>query len=160
MENVTLKVQVGSVAVEVTGSQEYAEKKLDELLQKYTGFKVSEQKITHSQTSNTDSVQKTTKALAPNEFIRKMAPKTQVDRGLALSYYLEYHSSLESFTTAELADICKKAKQPAFTNISDVVGQLVSRGLLMGAGDKDGKRAYSLTTSGEEQIEILLGKQD
>lgn len=160
MENVTLKVQVGSVAVEVTGSQEYAEKKLEELLQKYTGFKVNEQKIPNAHIAHNDSLQKATKGLAPNEFIRKIAPKTQVDRGLALSYYLEYHSSLESFTTAELSDICKKAKQPAFTNISDVVGQLVARGLLMGAGDKDGKRAYSLTTTGEEQIELLMGKQE
>lgn len=160
METVTLKVQVGSVAVEVTGSQEYAEKKLDELLQKYTGFKVSEQKAIPAHSHQASIGQKSTKGLAPNEFIRKFAPKTQVDRGLALSYYLEHHQSLESFTTAELADICKKAKQQAFTNISDVVGQLVSRGLLMGAGDKDGKRAYSLTTTGEEQVEMLLSKQE
>jgi hypothetical protein len=157
MENVTLKIQVGHVSVEVTGEPDYAEKKVEELLEKYTGFKIGEQKVAHSAQSH--APQKIEKGLAPNEFIRKIAPKTQVDRGLALSYYLEQYSSLDSFTTAELADLCKKAKQPAFTNISDVVGQLVSRGLLMGSGDKDGKRAYSLTTSGEEQVEALLNKQ-
>lgn len=49
-EKIVLKVQIGNFSVEVTGSAEYAEKKLDDLIQKYDP---SHRKDSHTQTTTT-----------------------------------------------------------------------------------------------------------
>ena len=151
MNNVTLKVQTGNVSIEVTGEQVFAEKKLEELLYR---FDFSNRQPEHSPNTTFKATQK--KLISHSEFLKQLTPKTQMDKALALSYYLEKYSSQESFTTSELSEACKKSKQPNFSNISDCVAKLVSQGLLMNVDDKDGARAYSLTTTGEKQIEGLL----
>ena len=93
--------------------------------------------------------------MAAAEFLRKAGHKNQSDRALTLADYLEKLDAKPSFTTTELGEMGKTVKYP-FTNISDTVAKLVSRGLMMSSGDKDGQRAYALTASGEEYIESLI----
>jgi DNA-binding MarR family transcriptional regulator len=85
----------------------------------------------------------------------KVAHKNQTDRGLVLGYYLEHMTGQPSFTTSELGELGIQTRQP-FSNISDIVSRLVSRGLMMSSGDKEGQRAYSLTASGEEYVESTI----
>lgn len=63
---------------------------------------------------------------------------------------------MESFNTADLTEIGRVAKQPKFTNISDTVAKLVQQGQLMGAGERESKRVFVLTTTGEECVENFL----
>lgn len=151
-EKIVLKIQIGHFSVEVTGSVEYAEKKLDELIEKY-----GPSQRTDSQTQTTiTTTGKGGKTLSPSEFTKKVSPKNQPEKALALAYYLEKYKSMENFTTADLTDIGREAKQSKFTNISDTVAKLVQQGQLMGAGEREGKRAFVLTTSGEDFVENLL----
>lgn len=149
-EKIVLKVQIGNFSVEVTGSVEYAEKKLDDLIQKYDP---SHRKDFHTQiTTNAGGG----KPLSPSEFIKKVSPKNQSERALVLAHYLEKVKNMESFNTADLTEIGRVAKQPKFTNISDTVAKLVQQGQLMGAGERESKRVFVLTTTGEEYVENLL----
>ena len=155
MEKVTLKVQYGNFSVEVSGPENYAEKKLDELLKKYGNVQKA-----HEPTSPAEKklVTASSKKISPAEYIKKESPKSQADRALLLWYYLEKLESRENFSTNELTEINKIAKQSRFTNISDTVAKLVKQGLMMGSGETDGKRAFTLTTSGEEAVEALSSK--
>lgn len=155
MSDVTLKLTMGSFSVEVTGPEEYADKKLEELVSKYLGaVKAAGPEARTPPTLLGQGGKK----LAPAEFLRKLPHKNQPDRATALAYYLEKFDGQPSFTTGELGTLGQTAKSP-FGNISDVVAKLVSRGLMMSAGDREGQRAYALTASGEEYVESLLESQ-
>jgi len=151
-EKIVLKVQLGHFSVEVTGSVEYAERKLDELIQKYGPSHAMD---LHTQTE-IPATGKGGKPLSSSEFIKKVSPKNQAEKALALAHYLEKVKNMESFTTADLTEIGREAKQSKFTNISDTVARLVQQGQLMGAGEREGKRVFVLTTTGEEYVENLL----
>lgn len=150
-EKVVLKVQIGNFSAEVAGSADYAEKKLDELIQKY-----SPPRGLDSHTQVTIPTNAKGKPLSPSEFIKKVSPKNQSEKALVLAHYLEKVKNMESFTTADLTEIGQDAKQTKFTNISDTVAKLVQQGQLMGAGQRENKRVFVLTTTGEEYVENLL----
>lgn len=152
MADVTLKVTVGSITVEVTGPQEFAEKKFQELVIQYLG---SGRSGTAETKASPVPLESGGKRLAPGEFLRKADAKNQPDRAMALAYYLERVEQMQSFTTGELGEKAREAKYP-FGNVSDSVYKLTARGLMMSAGDKDGARAYALTASGEQYVEAML----
>ena len=152
MADVTLRITVGAVTVEVTGPQEYAETKFQELVTLY----LSPAKPGVSEAKATPLLVETGgKKLAPGEFLRQVAAKNGPDRALVLAYYLERVEQMPSFTTGELNEKAREAKYP-FSNVSDVVYKLASRGLMMSAGDKEGARAYALTASGEQYVESMI----
>jgi hypothetical protein len=153
MPNVTLKLVIGSFSVEVTGPQQYADRKLEELIGRYVSSSV--RSATQDPSSSRALKQSAGKKLSPPEFLKKLKSANQTDRAVALGYFLERLESQTNFTTSELRDLGRKAKNP-FTNVSDSVARLVARGLMMSAGEKDGQRAYALTASGEEYVESML----
>lgn len=152
---VTLKLSVGSFSVEVSGPAKYAEKKLEDLISKYLSGSIKSPSTDSATTSSSSHQQvggKKKKGSAP-EILRKVS--NQTDRALLLGYYLERMENQSSFTTGELASTGRTAKY-SFTNISDSVARLVSRGMMMSAGEKEGQRAYTLTATGEEYAENII----
>ena len=154
MGDISIKIQIGGFAVEVSGPQKYAEKKFAELLGKYGPVRQGQE------APATGTGKSKGKPVSPSEFIKKLKPKNQTERTLALAYFMEKQMNLASFTTTEIVEINKTAKQSPFTNISDTVAKAVSQGLMMGAGEKDNKRTYALTTTGEESVEAALSPKD
>src|SRR5207247_5003033 len=153
MADVTLRVTIEAASVEVTGSEEYAERKLEELLDKYLGM--TKPGVSAEARPAPIPLETGGKRLSVGEFMRRITSKNLTDRALGLAYYLEKVEGASSFTTGELAAKGKEAKYP-FANISDVVARLAARGLMMSAGDKESQRAYALTASGEQVIESML----
>lgn len=151
MADVTLKLTLGNFSVEVTGPAEYAEKKLEELVNKYVG---AGRQLPPEEKRLPVKTEKAGKKLTATEFLKQVAHKTQYERAMVLGYYLEQMKAQESFLTTEVGQLGREAKRP-FGNISDIVSKLVSRGLMMSAGDKEGQRAYTLTASGEEYVESM-----
>ncbi len=156
MPNVTIKVQLGNFSVEVTGPEKYVENKIEEFIAKHKKNNLGDSMVIPSAAQ---AVSKPIdKALAPSEFIRKkVSPKSQADLALALAYFLENNLDKPNFTTSDIAELCKNAKQSKFTNISDTVSKLVKQGLMMGAGEnEENKRTFALTTSGEDIVLNLI----
>jgi hypothetical protein len=154
MANVTLKLTIGTFSAEVSGPAKYAEKKLEDLIAKYLSTSVK--------SGASDSSSSTSSLLQPSSGKKKRSPSeilkragNQTDRALLLGYYVEKVDAQPSFTTTELRALGTQAKY-SFTNISDSVGSLVGRGLMMSAGEREGHRAYTLTATGEEYAESLL----
>src|SRR5437879_1635833 len=131
MPDVTVKLAIGNFSVEVTGESDYVDKKIDELVNRFLSGRPSssEDTVPLSKLLEATGGKKT----SPAEFLRQSGAKNQMDRALLLGYYLEKTAGASSFTSTELAQLGRDAKQP-FTNPSDLVAKLTSRGLMMSAG--------------------------
>ncbi len=153
MSDVTVKLAVGNFSVEVSGEKEYVDKKIDELATRF----LSSWKSASSEPAAAAGGPLETggKKTSPAEFLKRATAKNQSDRALLLGYYLERFAGTSSYTSPEIGQLGKDAKQP-FANPSDTVAKLTARGLMMSAGDKEGTRAYALTASGEAYVESLL----
>jgi hypothetical protein len=158
MPEVTVKVMIGGFSVEVAGPQEYVDQKIGELVERFLPPQLRSPSAPEAgSTSALLTADAAGKALSPAEFLRKISHTNQLDRALALGYYLEKMRNVQSFTTKELLELSKEVKYP-FANISESVSRLVGRGLMMTAGDKEGARAYSITATGEQMIDSMPAK--
>ncbi len=155
MASVTMRVRVGEYELEVTGPSDFVESKIEDFLKRQKSIPVidtekSSPHLTHQ------VAPKGTKEMSVAQFIKKVAPKSDVDRVLAAGYFLEKFKNEEKFTAAEASRIIRDAKTQPPINPNDSVNKNIKKGYVMAAGDKDGKMAFVLTTDGEEAIESLL----
>jgi hypothetical protein len=157
MPDVTIKLAIGVFSVEVTGSEEYADQKLNELVEKFLPPQLRNAAPLADSPPQAEITDTSGKKLSPAEFLRTLSHTNQLDRALALGYYLEKVRSMSNFTTKELLELSREVKYP-FANISESVSRLVGRGLMMSAGDKDASRAYALTATGEQMIDSMATK--
>ena len=155
MPDVTLKLTLGSFAVEVSGPQEYADAKFEELVARYTSGKGASGSESRPQSQASSSMEVQGKKLSASELIKKSNARNQSDIAVVLGYFMEKNSGIASFTSTELGNLAKETKRP-FANSSDLVAKLTARGLMMSAGEKEGQRAYAITASGEEYVESML----
>jgi len=157
MANVTIKLTVGAFSAEVAGPQEYAEQKLNDLVEKYFPPQLKTSPVAETQPASAVVSDAAGKKLSPAEFLKKISHTNQLDRALALGYYLEKVGGANSFTTKEILELSRQVKYP-FANVSESVSRLIGRGLMMSAGDKEGGRAYALTATGEQMIDSMASK--
>lgn len=93
------------------------------------------------------------KKLSIREFLLQRPPTTDIQRTLAVGYFLETHAGLASFTKAELEKGYSDAKEPAPSNIGVNIKHCIKQGHMMEAGEKkNNKMAYELTRSGEQFV--------
>ena len=99
-----------------------------------------------------DHVPRTKKSSA-KEFLLTKNPKTDTQRLLALGYFLEYMSGMDSFNINDLESAFRAAKEKPPGNINDVVNKNIARGFLMDVAiRKDSKKAWCLTSTGEQYL--------
>jgi hypothetical protein len=97
------------------------------------------------------------KDVSPGEFIRQFGFKKHTDLVLAFGFYLEKHSGLACFSSADINNCYYEAKLES-SNTSQMIIQNIKRGYLMqakvkGEEAKRGKgQLFRLTNSGEEHL--------
>ena len=156
-KSVTMRVRVGDNELEVTGPTAFVEKKISDFLENQkdlpvrgvVGASPREAKVPSGRVSSA-------KKLSVAQFFKQVAPRTDVDRTLAAGYYLETFQGEENFTAGEVRNAIQKAKIPPPKNPNETIAKNIKKGLMMSAGDKEGKMAFVLTTDGEETIKDLL----
>jgi len=160
MAEATVKLTFGSFSVEVSGSPDYVDKKLEELLKTYgPSGRLASAESRSAAPLALPGADATGKKIGPGEFSDESSQQ-QSKRPSALPRLLPGKvEEMQSFTTGDLGKVAREAKRK-FANISDVVAKLAARGLLMSVGNKEGHRAYSLTASGEEYVEKSESKTD
>lgn len=153
--SVTMRVRIGDNELEVNGPSDFVEKKVAEFLEQQKSLPLVG--TPKSSPHHLEPAIKSTKDISIAQFFKRMTLQSHADRFLAAGYYLEKKENMEKFTAAELSERVRTgAKKPLPKNPNDVVNGNVKRGLMMSAGDKDGKIAFVLTSDGEEAIETLL----
>ena len=94
------------------------------------------------------------KQQSPKEFLMVKAPKSVVEKTLALGYYYEIVTGQGAFNISDLEALFRSAKEKLPTNMSDMANKNVKKGHVMEhATKKDDKRAWVLTATGERYVE-------
>jgi len=94
------------------------------------------------------------KELSIKEFILERRPTNDVERTLAIGYFLERFTGATSFNVDDLARQFEHAKEPTPDNINHKVFLNVKKGHMAEAREKkDSKKAWMLTNSGESFVE-------
>ena len=94
------------------------------------------------------------KELSIKEFILLKKPNSDVQKTLAIGYYLEKLQGFSSFTVQDLENSFRRAKEQVPQNIQDKIQKNVRKGHMDEATEKkDNKKAYILTSSGERAVE-------
>lgn len=100
------------------------------------------------------------KELSIKEFILLKKPKGDVQRTLAVGYYLEKYENLSLFNVKDLEKGFRSAKERVPGNINDKAYQNIKRGYMMEAEEKkDDLKAWVLTNSGERYVENGFKKE-
>jgi len=153
VRNVTMRVRIGDNELEVSGPTGFVEKKIAEFVE-LNKEKPLVRKVASGVSQKTPE---SMKKMSPSQFFKKTVPQTSVDRVLAAGYYLEKFQNNESFTANDVRETIRSAKRNPPTNTNDAINSNIKKGLIMSAGDKEGIRAFVLTSDGEDTINELLG---
>ena len=97
---------------------------------------------------------KDSKELSVKEFIIANRPSNDVEKTLAIGYYLERFVGMTAFNVDDLGRYFQLAKEATPQNINDKVNLNIKKGHMAEAkGKKDKKKAWMLTNSGEKFVE-------
>jgi hypothetical protein len=101
------------------------------------------------------------KKMSPKEFLMTKILKTEMQKTLALAYYIEYLGGMECFNVTDLEAVFRSAKERLPKNMNDAVNKNIARGFLMEAVEKkDNKKTWVLTSTGEKCVEEDLKKSN
>jgi len=100
------------------------------------------------------------KKISLKEFLLSKNPKDDVQKTLAIGYYLEKYEGLTSFNTKDLEEGFRVAKEKIPKNINYKVIRNIQQGYMMEAKEeKDNLKAWNLTSSGERFVENGFKKE-
>lgn len=94
------------------------------------------------------------KKISIKEFILQKQPKNDVQRALAIGYYLENYQGFSCFNFRDVRHGFRRARERVPTNVADKIQQNIAKGHMMEANEeKDGLKAYVLTNNGARFVE-------
>lgn len=94
------------------------------------------------------------KKLSIREFILSKKPKDEVQKTLAIGYYLEEYDGLASVNVKDLENGFRRGREKVPDNINYKVIRNVHKDYMMEAEDKkDDRKAWYLTNQGREHVE-------
>jgi polyhydroxyalkanoate synthesis regulator phasin len=94
------------------------------------------------------------KGISVKEFIISSKPSGDVQKTLAIGYYLEKYEKMASFNVDDISRHFQLAKESTPQNINDKINMNIKKGHLMEADSKkDNKKAWVVTNTGEQFLE-------
>ncbi|MBK1867307.1 hypothetical protein [Taklimakanibacter albus] len=91
--------------------------------------------------------------LSAKEFLLTKNPKSEVQKVVALAFFLEHQEGVDVFNVSDLEAAFRSARERLPKNLNDAVNKNVARGFLMEASSKkDAKKAWQLTSTGERFV--------
>ncbi len=101
-----------------------------------------------------DTAASPAKKLSVKEFILLKIPSGDVQKTLAIAYYLEKNESMQSFNVKDLGHYFQLAKEPVPENLNDKINMNIKRGYVMEAKEKkENKKAWVITNTGEQFVD-------
>ena len=100
------------------------------------------------------------KRMSIQEFLLSKKPKNDVEKTLAIGYFLEKYENLEFFNKNDLEKSFKKAKVPPPQNINDKVNANIKKGYIMEVDEKkENLKCWCLSQSGTMYCENNFKKE-
>lgn len=99
------------------------------------------------------------KKMSAKEFLLTKNIGSELQRAVALAFYLERQEGMTSFNVADLENAFRAAREKLPKNLNDAVNKNIARGFLMEAAEKkDSKKAWQLTATGERFVETEMSR--
>ncbi len=98
------------------------------------------------------------RSLSITEYVLEKKPSDDNQRTLVLANYLEVYRSQADFTSDELRQVFIDSRLKVPSNISDKIGKCVQKGQIMPVGERDGKKTWCLTMTGQAVVKEGFGK--
>ena len=76
------------------------------------------------------------KKMSAKEFLLTKSVQSELQKVLALAYYLEHQEGLASFNVPDLEGVFRSAREKLPKNMNDAVNKNIARGFLMAAAEK------------------------
>ncbi len=121
---------------------------IEELLQRDTG----------EPTDRSDVARHQQRPLSITEYVLEKKPTDDNQRALVLADYLETQKGQDGFTSDELRQAFVDSRLRVPSNVSDKIGKSVQKGHLMPYGEREGKKAWRLTMTGQRVVEEGFGE--
>jgi hypothetical protein len=100
------------------------------------------------------------KKVSIKEFILQKHPRNDVEKTLAITYFLEKHGGFCSFNAVDVEQGFRNAREKVPSNVADKIQKNIAKGHMMEAEEeKDGRKAFVLTNSGESFVEDDFKKE-
>ena len=94
------------------------------------------------------------KRLSIKEFILQKHPTNDLEKALAIGYYLEKYENLASFNAKDVEKGFRASREVVPTNVADKIQKNIAKSYMMEEEEeRDGLKAYALTNSGERIVE-------
>lgn len=129
------------------------DQKLDAILDAIKGLDSRITKIETGAAGGKALARASAKKTLIKEFLLDQPPTTDIQRTLAIGYFLENHAGMASFTRPDLEKSYSDAKETPPSNISVNIRHCIKQGHMMEADEKkNNKTAYVVTRSGEQFV--------
>ena len=130
------------------------DKKLDAILDAIKGLGARITKIEAGAAgANAPAGASIKKKTSIKEFLLEHPPRTDIQRTLAIGYFLENRAGMASFTKPDLEKGYSAAKETPPSNIGVNIRHCIKQGHMMDADEKkNNKAAYVVTRSGEQFV--------
>jgi hypothetical protein len=104
-------------------------------------------------TGNGEQERTSGRKLSVKEFLIERDPSDDVQKTLAIGYFLETHQGILSFNKKDLEKGFRAAKESLPLNINDKVNMCIRNGHMMDAEEKkDNMKAWVITRAGEQYL--------
>ncbi len=111
-------------------------------------------------TSDFSSVRNPQEKLSINEFLKRKNLGNDVERTLAIAYWLDYYEKVNSFNVSDIENAFRMARFPVPKNINDKVNMNIKNGHIAEDKEKkEGKKTWYVTNTGSEYLENELNKK-
>lgn len=136
------------------------DQKLDTILNAIKGLEARVSLLEAGKSVQSDAGKKTVAHASPpakrtsiKEFLLEHPPTTDIQRTLAIGYFLENNGGMTSFHRPDLEKGYSDAKESPPSNIGVNIRHCIKQGHMMEADEKkDNKTAYTVTRSGEQFV--------
>ncbi len=99
-----------------------------------------------------------TRAVAPQELIRKSDASSFTEKAVVLGYWLEKYQQKPTFSSADLKAAFEQAREQSAKNPSDLVAKLETTARIMKAEKVGAVQHYRLTSTAIEEVETKINQ--
>jgi hypothetical protein len=153
--NYRIRYKKGDFEVEVQGDKAWVEGKFEEL-KKEMPPKASLPSPSGSQTPAPPTTGDATLSGSLVEFIKaKGDPSKHTDRMVLFAYWLFKKENMSSYNIPDIINCYDVTRIPKPVNASDIMNYIQGQGFVTVKEEKDGKKAWIITTTGEKYVEQM-----
>lgn len=142
-KNLRIRIKIGEREIEIEGGKEFINEKLSYFEGKL--FDITEE----------------TKKISIIEFLKIKKPKSHIKTVLVFAYFLDVYRKMKIFNSEDISKMYDEARIKKPTNINDTINGNVKQGNIMELKEqKEGLKAFSITRSGIEYVDLMGAKNE